>query len=295
MQTRRDFLIATAALALAAPGARGALPAPLRVPVWIDGRGPFSFILDTGASRTALAAHCLAELPRSTRPEERVRLQTQTGSIDVPTVAIASLSTTAGAAPGLRRLPVLPRQTLVSADGLLGVDALAGNLLRIDFVEGSVDLSASAPSRSRSRLVEVPVTFDTVGRALVDARLGRDTVRALIDTGAQRSIAAPGLGPLQPAIAGAPGETTDPGLRGAAGPLLSASEAMLPALRIGARRWPAGPVLVAPLPAVAPPAPGVAVETLLLLGLDRLAALEWLVLDYARARLTLSPLRAGRG
>lgn len=325
VQTRRDFLISTAALGLASPASRGALTAPMRVPVWVDGRGPYSFIVDTGASRSALAAHCMTELPRSTRTEDLIRLHTQTGSVDVPSVAISSMSTAAGAAPGLRRLPVLPRQALVSADGLLGADALAGTLLRLDFVAGTAELSApssAAPSSSspspasaqastqtrahdgsgsthgRWRVrppVEAPVSFDAVGRALVDTRIGRGTVRALVDTGAQRSIAAPGLALLEPATAGASGEAIDSGLRGAAGSLLTAIEATLPALRIGARRWPAGPVLVAPLPAVAPPAPGVAVETLLLLGLDRLAALEWLVLDYARARLVLSPLRDGRG
>ena len=292
------------------------LPMPLRLPVWIDGRGPLSFIVDTGASRTALAAHCLPELPRSTLREQQLRLQTPAGSVDVPTVAITGLRAGDGADAvqlAARRLPGLPRQALTRADGLLGADAMVGASLVLDFVAGSASLGMHAPQRQAlarrgaARAVEVPVQLDGVGRAFLSVDVGDRRVRAMLDTGALRSIASAELLPAsadparrvaEPPTPSNATSASPPALRSATGTLLQADEAMLPAFRLGTRRWPAGPVLRAPLPDAAlaavgePRGPGEGRETQLLLGLDRLAALEWLVLDYARARLLLSPLRA---
>ncbi len=271
---------AMAEAAVTPKSADGTGVAPLRIPVWIDEFGPLSFIVDTAASRTVIAAHLLSQLGARLVPGETVRLEAMTGEINVPQVAVTSVRA-GDTTLGLARLPVLPRHALASADGLLGADAFAGRVLTLEFNSGKADLSSSdradaAPREATARTGELALRRETTGRAFVAARLGRQEVVVLLDTAALRSIARPGL------IAA--DQVVEASLRGADGTLLAAREGRLPTLRLGAAHWPAGPVLVAPIPAGAD----------VLLGLDRLGDLQRLTIDYAHRQLSLSPPRRGR-
>src|SRR5262245_11537567 len=277
---RRSFCTSLLAAGLASMGwdkpraADAEARAPLRLPVWIDGRGPLSFIVDTGASRSALASHAVTTLGRPWTPGEPVRMVTPTGTLDLPTLAVEQwrIGTLTGE---LQRIPVLPRLALTAADGLLGADAFAGRLLRIDFAASSAELTAAPPSPVRG--TSVLLRREAAGVLVVDAQVGTRRIATLLDTGALLSLANPGLldslaargvagGAAPPSRSSASAEAAP--LRAADGSLLRDSADRLVEVSIGPMHWPAGPVrraaFTAP-PGVAAPYDGAA----LLLGLDR--------------------------
>ena len=285
---RRQFCATTLSLAFVAEafvakaGAAPA-PAPLRIPVWIGDKGPFSFIVDTGASRSALASHAASALGTSWQPGEPVRLTTPGGNLDVPTIPVGHMR--AGGQPlAIQRLPVLPRLALTTADGLLGADAFVGAMLHLDFRAGRVQLSAARELAEQSPAV--PLRREAGGLLVVDATVGSRVVATLLDTGSLDSVASPALARLDAAREETP-------LRGADGALLASSPATLPAVAIGETRWPPGPVRranLAPPPGVRVPPDGAA----LLLGLDRLTEFDWLAVDYLHGLVQFSPHRGGK-
>jgi hypothetical protein len=245
--------------------------------------GPFSFIVDTGASRSAFASHAVSRLGRSWQPEEPVRLVTPTGSLDLPTIRVNAMR--AGKQPlAIQKLPVLPRLALTTADGLLGADAFIGAILRLDFLAGNVQLSAARDIAKQVR--GVPLRREAGGLLVVDAAVDRRVVAALLDSGSLDSVASPALSQQD-------GSFHDKQLRSADGALLDSSPAILPAVAIGQAHWPPGPVRranLAPPPGLTAPPDGAA----LLLGLDRLAEFEWLAVDYLHGLVQFSPHRAGK-
>src|SRR5436190_7718717 len=58
--------------------------------VMVNGKGPFRFVIDTGASRSTLAPH-LAKSLGLTQPGRNVMLNGVTGVAEVPTVVVDSL------------------------------------------------------------------------------------------------------------------------------------------------------------------------------------------------------------
>src|SRR6478735_3878478 len=285
---RRQFCATTlsrafVAQAFVAKAGDAPAPAPLRIPVWIGDKGPFSFIVDTGASRSALASHAASGLGTSWQPGEPVRLTTPAGNLDVPTIPVGNMRAD-GQSLAIQRLPVLPRLALTTADGLLGADAFVGAMLHLDFRAGRVQLSPARELAEKSPAV--PLRREAGGLLVVDATVESRVIATLLDTGALDSVASPALARL-----GAAREETP--LRGADGALLESSPATLPAVAIGETRWPPGPVRRAnlePPPGVRAPPDGAA----LLLGLDRLTEFDWLAVDYLHGLVQFSPHRGGK-
>jgi predicted aspartyl protease len=287
-RSRRRFLASAALWALAPRAAtlsasRGVRP--LTIPVWIDGRGPFEFIVDTAATHTAIASHVPPQLSRTAeRAGANLRIEALSGSIDVPTIVVEAFR--AGEREfGPRSLALLPRHALRSADGLLGQDAFGDAALALDFAANRAALRAAGAGSADPRRIRVPMLRDHSSRACLTVTHAAGRVRALVDTGALRSVAWSGLHGVRVAPRRAPHEDHVP-LTGADGSPLSATEAELPTLRVGSIRWPAGPGLLVES--------GEGRPEPLLLGLDRLSQLDRLTLDYAASTIELNPRRAGR-
>ncbi len=141
-------------------------------PVLVDGQGPFRFIVDTGATRSALSPQLVARLGLPTDRSPPVRMQGVTGEAVVPTVRISRLQ--AGSLLLLdRELPVLEPHVFAQADGILGVEGMAGNRLDIDFVADRVTISRSRAQRAGPGFLVVPVHRRSGSLLIVDARIGR--------------------------------------------------------------------------------------------------------------------------
>jgi predicted aspartyl protease len=156
-------------------------------PVMINGRGPFRFMLDTGATRTVLAESTLAKLDRIADPYACVPISGVTGSELAAAVHIDTLD-----AGDLHfrdlSLPVLTGPVLDGIDGILGMDGFDGLKLSADFIRDRITISRSRGERPGLRYSTIPVEFVSERLLMIDVQVGRVRVKAIIDTGGPRTI-----------------------------------------------------------------------------------------------------------
>jgi predicted aspartyl protease len=157
-------------------------------PVMIDGKGPFRFIVDTGANRSTVSPQLARTLGLEPALDALLEVHGITGSAQVPSVQIHRLE--AGALVILdTRFPVLWEPLMAGADGILGVAGLTGKRISVDFLHNQVLISHSTG-------FAIPPGYDRIaarrlegGLLVVAARVGGVRVDAVIDTGSARSIA----------------------------------------------------------------------------------------------------------
>jgi predicted aspartyl protease len=187
--SRRRF----AGFALAAlPVMTGLLQAqpvgPLTITVTIDGRGPFRFVVDTGADRSVLADTTVQAL--GLRAQGAVLLAGIVRTVRAETVTVATMAFGDQIRHDLA-LPVLPR-ALLQADGYLGLDVLDGYRVVLDFAAQELAVAEPLPvlySVYRAPDVTVLNAQGSSGH-LRAARcsVNRQPVAAFIDTGAESSM-----------------------------------------------------------------------------------------------------------
>lgn len=165
----------------------------LTTDVWINGSGPFRFMVDTGAERTVLADDIAARL---TLPSSRrVFVQGIIRGQPEPLVEIRELRMGTLVSSSLQ-VPTLPRAMIV-VDGFLGLDVLDHRRVVFDFVRHT--LSVTQPQGFFSWLFahDGGVRVRTLGNSgrLRSTDCVIDTVHAaaFFDTGAELSIVNPAL------------------------------------------------------------------------------------------------------
>ncbi|MGF7148221.1 putative aspartyl protease [Sphingomonas zeicaulis] len=158
----------------------------ITVPVSVGGRGPYRFLIDTGAERTVIASEVAAtlDLPDS----GTVRLHSITGEDRVPTVSLTDLDHGSGLMPHVRA-PALPIRFL-GADGILGIDSLENKRLTIDFRKQTMTIG---DARKRVEQWDDDVIVVRAKRRygqliLVDAAVDGQKVAVILDTGTQVSV-----------------------------------------------------------------------------------------------------------
>ncbi len=167
--------------------ALGEEAARLTVPVQIGTGGPYAFIIDTGAERTVVSRELATALGLAPGPP--VRMTAMTGASIVKTVIIPALTLSP---LGGRRIesPVLEAHNL-GALGMLGIDALQGQILAIDFAHDRMTIRPST-KRDRNNIAAGDIVVrarNLLGQLVVtDARFRGKRVRVVIDTGAVVSI-----------------------------------------------------------------------------------------------------------
>src|SRR6478735_5012721 len=91
-------------------------------PVFVNGVGPFAFVVDTGASSSVISPRVVARLKLVADPSRAKLLRGITGSEVVSTVAVESI--TAGEIMLAKsELPVVEPRVFADADGIFGADA----------------------------------------------------------------------------------------------------------------------------------------------------------------------------
>lgn len=207
---RRSFLAGRLGLALFLSSAGGVLAAPtsapmadplpesmtietgqdggrrITLPIHIDGKGPFEFIVDTGAERTVISRELAAKLALA--PNDPVSINSLSGISQVDTVTIPHLSYGHGELPAVQA-PVFAEANLGAA-GLLGLDGLSSKRLTIDFRKQKMEISHSSEPveldhgdaiivRGRSRFGQL---------ILVDSEANGEKINVILDTGTDQSI-----------------------------------------------------------------------------------------------------------
>jgi hypothetical protein len=154
-------------------------------PVFINGKGPFRLVLDTGATRSAL-------LPRVARALQipmqasTMRVHGVTGSSDVSTVDVQQIEV-GDLLMKSARLPIVP-DVFGGADGVLGNEALGDKRIFIDFRRDRIEISTSRSERPGVGMSKIPLKL-TRGQLLsFKTNIGSVPTTAVIDTGAQRTI-----------------------------------------------------------------------------------------------------------
>ena len=166
--------------------AMGDAGARMTVPVTIGSAGPYQFIIDTGAERTVISRELAATLGLS--PGREVRLTAMTGTSNVGTVVIPSLTVSSIASKPIEA-PALFRDNL-GAPGMLGIDTLSGHSLSIDFEKNSMTLLPSAKRGHSNVQGDIVVQAKSAyGQLIVTQAFYRGRrISVVIDTGAQVSM-----------------------------------------------------------------------------------------------------------
>lgn len=157
------------------------------IPIRIDGKGPYDFVVDTGSQRTVISRELANELALA--DDRQVRVLSVSGLSDVPTVTVPSLAFGASRMEYVQA-PVFAGEHL-GASGMLGLDGLRHKRLVLDFRSGKMDITASAPQAPRGHDANTIVVEGQtkLGQLLlVDAAANGRKIRVILDTGAEVSI-----------------------------------------------------------------------------------------------------------
>jgi hypothetical protein len=153
-------------------------------PVLIDGKGPYRLVLDTGATRSALAARAALSLGNEHNVASTL-VTGFTGSALVPTVHVGSLEV-GELLIGPQDLPVLA-DVFGGAQGVLGIEGLQNKRIYADFGRDRLEITLSHGERARVGFTTVPLRIVN-GLLVADILVGSIATTAIIDTGAQGTV-----------------------------------------------------------------------------------------------------------
>lgn len=159
---------------------------PLTVGVKVAGKGPFAFLVDTGAENTIITRELSDDLDLRDGPART--MHSMNGSRTVRTSMIPALAVEHVQERNITASTVLRRN--VDADGILGLSTLKSQRLELDFKAGTMTL---APSREREDKWEgesiVVSARSRLGQLiLTQAAIGPDQVTVILDTGNDFSV-----------------------------------------------------------------------------------------------------------
>jgi hypothetical protein len=163
----------------------------------IDGKGPFTFIIDTATSQTILSEGTVARLGASAQPGAQVTVTTASGPVSSQIVRVRDVAT---AGVTLEHLDAVkaPISDAIGADGILGSDFLSNFTIDLDWPAGKFRLfpSGALPNLDGFRTARGRV--DT-RRLLLFAGACRSTrCNVVLDTGALISLGNLALGRVLP-------------------------------------------------------------------------------------------------
>jgi predicted aspartyl protease len=158
----------------------------MTVPVLLSGQGPYRFLVDTGADRTAISREVAAKLKLVA--SESASLHSISGVSRVTIATLPTLQLTRKEVRGINA-PLLDRANM-GADGILGVDSLRSQRILFDF---ETDTMSIVPSATRDFDAE-PGTIVVQGTrrngrlVMTEASANARPVTVVIDTGSQVTI-----------------------------------------------------------------------------------------------------------
>jgi predicted aspartyl protease len=161
----------------------------LTVPAYVNGTGPYPFILDTGADTGALYTWFARQL--HLRADKPADLSGQTGSTLVPTYRLRSLSIDGRSLRDSTVYGLPDRHDAGREAGVAGNDLMDGAVVVFDFPCGQVEIHAKpAPLRAllppdAIRVSGVPVKDGTV--LSIPVEINGVAGAALVDTGSRDS------------------------------------------------------------------------------------------------------------
>ncbi|MFL0672695.1 MAG: aspartyl protease family protein [Erythrobacter sp.] len=250
----------------------------LTLPVMIDGKGPFNFMIDTGSQATAVAHEVNATL--ALPPAGRANLLAMASMRPVDLVAIARLDVGKHQIEGLSA-PLLERDN-IGADGIIGLDSLQDFRVLIDFRAPSIALQDMRSTKGKRDGFEIVVRArQEAGQLLItNALVEGIPTTVIIDTGAQASLANPALREKLRRKRQAETEVITTDVNGVE---LIGQMVLVSTLKIEALRLSNIPLTFADSPVFA--ALGLADKPVLALGMQHLRLFDRVAIDFAGSRI----------
>ncbi len=156
-------------------------------PTYIDGRGPFRFVLDSGASQSAITGQLATYLGYHLDESRQMLMQGVTGSAKVPTIRVNSLTVGDLNLDG-PILPIVP-DAMGGADGILGTAGLLDKRILIDFRHDKITITFSRNERAGVGFTTIPFRFLRGRLIVIDVSVGYINAKAILDTGGQVTVA----------------------------------------------------------------------------------------------------------
>ncbi len=155
-------------------------------PVTINGQGPFRFIVDTGANRSALSddlATHLGLVPNGTDNVHSVHGVSVAPIVRVNEIQYGDVSLNAEA------VPMLSGGVLAGEQGLLGVDGMSGRRLRMDFERNCIEIVRSDQARRLRGWSAIRGDMRFGHLVVVRGSVNGVRVHLLLDTGSDSTLA----------------------------------------------------------------------------------------------------------
>jgi predicted aspartyl protease len=158
----------------------------MTVPVRVSGTGPFRFLVDTGADRTAVSRQLATRL---NMPAGQVaELHSIAGASTISTATIPTLQLTSKEIRNINA-PLLEGENM-GADGILGADALRSQRILFDFKSNTLSIVPSVVPEIKDDPNSIVIRGSRLnGRLVITRAMANDTpVVVVIDTGSQVTI-----------------------------------------------------------------------------------------------------------
>ena len=158
----------------------------MTVGVTVNGQGPFRFMVDSGADRSVVGAALARRL--ALPPARSVTLHDMAGSRCVDTVRVEQLRV-GGSETKALSVPALSEAHL-GAQGLLGIDALAGQRLMFDFDARTITFQNTRRALRAAGPDEIVVIARRRKGQLIitEVKVGRHELYAVVDSGSELTI-----------------------------------------------------------------------------------------------------------
>jgi predicted aspartyl protease len=254
------------------------------VPVFINGKGPFRFLVDTGADGSMISQALVRMLGLPSDKISGERVQGTTGAEQLPCVSVDELRIGSIVKRNIH-MPVSPSPVLTGLGGILGMAGFGAVRLVVDFHSNRVELD-----RSSSRLVQgylaIQARHTPGGLLMIPALVGDIPVQAVIDTGAEVSLGNTAL--RDALVREAAQHAQDAKIYGVTKQVGNGGISASPMITVG-------PVAIEGLGIVYSDIPIFKIWHLdsrpaLIIGMNVLGSVQGLVLDYQRARVYMRPL-----
>lgn len=188
----------------AALGSASDVASRMTAPVFINGQGPFDFVVDTGANRTVISRELSQQLRLPSAGKAQIH---GIAGVEPSETAIIDRLDVGKVSSRRLRAPTLDRARL-GADGLMGVDVLKNRRVAMDFKRNFLTISKAddisfrarqnvSDSRLRDNAAEeaaadnvviVPARYRFGQLIIIDADLGGVPVTAFLDSGSQNTV-----------------------------------------------------------------------------------------------------------
>ena len=157
------------------------------VPAMVNGKGPFRFIVDTGATYSTVSPGLVRALGLKPAAVPGIVVNGITGTAQVSAVTIDTLQTGDLIVDGLVA-PVVWAPVMAGADGIFGAAGLTEKSLSVDFERNRVRVARGVEPALRKAAMRIHAVRLTHGLITLESQVGRVRTLAVIDTGSERTL-----------------------------------------------------------------------------------------------------------